>query len=178
MRQRSQTTRYMRNEIVLILLLILLVTLLLQLSISAHNNNTVAKDSNESDVVMDSPTTLLRLHQEQELLTILCVDKTCLANCTQYLSPVKKCYNGQNLVPSSSDNPFGAQDILDEVIHNRNAPPKAFKRLFFDSTNGSCSGKITDSFNYIPLNECIGPFGPPRPCGTFHLLDDSVVKDA
>ena len=38
-------------------------------------------------------------------------------------------------------------------------------RTFYNSTNGTCidrTGHVS-----IPLNECVGPFGKPRPWGTF-----------
>jgi len=119
-----------------------------------------------------------RIESQQEnrtLITTLCTDKKCSENCTHYDSPVSQCYNGKDLSPSTFDdnttNPFGIYDIVDDVIIT-NYDPMAFKRLFFGSTNGTCAGNVTDSFNYIPLDECVGPFGPPRPCGTFHLVDN------
>ena len=54
------------------------------------------------------------------------------------------------------------------------------KRSFYKSTDGSCAGRGEetnapqpvdgdDSF-IIPLGDCVGPFGPPRPWGKFTVL--------
>lgn len=44
----------------------------------------------------------------------------------------------------------------------------SFKRTFFRSKDSSCHDP-TDEFDALPLNECIGPFGDPRPWGRFEI---------
>ena len=43
-----------------------------------------------------------------------------------------------------------------------------FKRTFFQSKDSSCRDP-TDEFDALPLNECIGPFGNPKPYGRFQI---------
>ncbi len=103
------------------------------------------------------------------LNTTLCGDK-CIDDCMSYLTPVGKCYNGQTLFPyknGNEDNPFGKQDIMD--LTKLASKKLGIKRIFFDSMDGSCSEK-SDEFDYIPLNKCVGPFGPPRPWGMMALV--------
>ena len=62
-----------------------------------------------------------------------------------------------------------------------------FVRYFFETRDSSCDGnsldlvdvtKATDKY-VLPLDACVGPFGPPRPWGTFQLLkDDGNLLDA
>lgn len=114
---------------------------------------------------------LERKQQKQEqLLTILYADHECSKNSTVYLTPVFQCYNAQN-ESLLNNNAFGKHDIFDEIVPNKH-DPVALRRSFFKSSNGSCSGGVTDSFNYLPLNECIGPFGSPRPWGVFECVKD------
>jgi hypothetical protein len=42
-------------------------------------------------------------------------------------------------------------------------------RYIFDSTEQNCQGNVTDHF-VVPIHQCIGPFGPPRPWGTLSLV--------
>jgi len=44
----------------------------------------------------------------------------------------------------------------------------SFKRTLFRSKDSSCR-EPTDEFDTLPLNECIGPFGKPRPWGRFEI---------
>ena len=47
------------------------------------------------------------------------------------------------------------------------APHERLRRAFYD-TPGTC-GAETDHFD-VPLDQCVGPFGKPRPWGEFSLV--------
>lgn len=92
--------------------------------------------------------------------------------CKQYTTPLNTCYNAKTLFPN--DESWSDLDIYDEMIMRN------LKRSFYQSTDGSCAGRGEetnipqpvdgdDSF-FIPLGDCVGPFGPPRPWGKFTLL--------
>eukprot|EP00555_Chaetoceros_dichaeta_P002431 CAMPEP_0198251670 /NCGR_PEP_ID=MMETSP1447-20131203/2428_1 /TAXON_ID=420782 /ORGANISM="Chaetoceros dichaeta, Strain CCMP1751" /LENGTH=188 /DNA_ID=CAMNT_0043936749 /DNA_START=8 /DNA_END=574 /DNA_ORIENTATION=- len=175
----------MRCDISLLFLLITTVLIVTHFYISQYKRVQDKLESNVLAVTMTvhadsgievSHIALKEMQGEQRnMLTTLCTDNKCSNNCTQYDTPVSQCYNGRDLesypFDDNTTNPFGVYDVLDDAIFGHHGPV-AFKRSFFASTNGSCSGSVTDLFNYIPLDECVGPFGPPRPCGTFHLVAD------
>ena len=102
---------------------------------------------------------------KQQLHTTVCLDNKCTKDCTlpPFITPALQCYNVQNQL-------FGQNDIFDEIFYSSDETlAVAFKRSFFNSTNNTCSGGVIDTFDYIPLNECIGPFGPPKPWGMFEF---------
>lgn len=51
------------------------------------------------------------------------------------------------------------------------------KREFFGTTNGTCAGEPTDSFD-LPLGVCVGPFGKPRPWGVFTCENEEAAARA
>ena len=114
------------------------------------------------------------------LKTLLCEDRGCSDACQSYVTPINKCYNGQELFPD--DPSWGEYDVLDmyaclEGVYGGDGGcttsadlngPSSFKRTFFASQGSSCSEQ-TDEFDEVPLDECIGPFGDPRPWGRFEI---------
>jgi len=50
-----------------------------------------------------------------------------------------------------------------------------FGRYFYATTDGTCEGDPTDSFEDLPVGECVGPFGAPRPWGAFAFVDESTT---
>jgi len=114
--------------------------------------------------------------------TLMCENEYCnnadenTPGCKQYKTPLNQCYNGQTLFPG--DVSWSALDIYDEMIMRN------LKRTFYQSQDGSCAGREDsqrnsapqpvdgdDSF-ILPLDDCVGPFGPPRPWGKFSLDGD------
>lgn len=95
------------------------------------------------------------------LETVLCVDK-CTTGCKAYTTTIGGCYNGQQLFPE--DPSWSRFDIFDTLIDET-----TIQRSFFVTENGTCASQPTDTFS-LPLNECIGPFGDPRPWGRLLLL--------
>ena len=82
----------------------------------------------------------------------------CSSDCKTYMVPVSTCYSPAILFPG--DVQWGKWDVIDTCDgHHLN-------RSFFATMDGSCGGERTDGF-VVPLNECVGPFGKPRPSGTF-----------
>ena len=70
-------------------------------------------------------------------------------------------------------------DIFDEMIMMN------LKRTFYQSNDSTCAGRQEEGANtkvdndasddasfILPLDVCVGPFGPPRPWGKFTLVYD------
>jgi hypothetical protein len=88
----------------------------------------------------------------------------CVDNCKSYVTPLGQCFNGQSLF--SGDPSWGVYDMNDAVLSN-----DSFRRQFFASKDGTCTGESTDFF-LLPIRECVGPFGAPRPWGEFSFVDE------
>ncbi|KAL3769591.1 hypothetical protein ACHAWU_005543 [Discostella pseudostelligera] len=114
------------------------------------------------------------------IITLMCTSETCTnadentPGCQQYITPLNACYNAQTLFPN--DESWSDLDIYDTMIMMN------LKREFYQSRDGTCAGREkedgstadmngNDSF-ILPLDVCVGPFGPPRPWGKFTLVDD------
>eukprot|EP00040_Diaphanoeca_grandis_P042968 m.266547 g.266547 ORF g.266547 m.266547 type:complete len:138 (-) comp67975_c0_seq1:148-561(-) len=96
----------------------------------------------------------------------VCKEK-CNSDCKTYFTPASSCYNPQVLFPR--DPQWGSFDVLDECVSDR-----LLKRSFFSSTDGSCFNR-TDGFD-LPTNECVGPFGQPRPWGSFNCITNHTFS--
>lgn len=122
------------------------------------------------------------------LKTTLYVEKCIGDDFEIYSTPIDECYSGkdsyntkQNLRTKTMDeksisanldfnNPYGEHDIKDELV-KQNGEIVGIQRSFFQSTNSTCTGGITDSFPNIPLDTCVGPFGEPRPWGVLNVIN-------
>lgn len=93
--------------------------------------------------------------------------------CVACITPLNTCYNAQVLFPN--DDTWGNIDIYDTMIM------RDVKRMFYQSTDGSCIGRdkddVVEDYFMLPLDECVGPFGPPKPWGKFTLLFDHDQVD-
>lgn len=78
-------------------------------------------------------------------------------DCKTYHPPLGACYSPPVLWPC--DIQWGSSDTLDTCNATH------ISRSFYASTDGSCTTR-TDGFQ-LPLHECVGPFGKPRPWGQF-----------
>jgi hypothetical protein len=94
----------------------------------------------------------------------------CSGDCKTYVTPLSKCYNSQTLFPN--DPAWSGKDVMDTVICQT-----LTRKIFEDSTNGSCRAGDQDDHFLIPLDECVGPFGPPRPWGLFTLIRVEKIDD-
>ncbi len=81
----------------------------------------------------------------------------CHSDCKTYLTAFD-CYSPAKLFPR--DPQWGTTDVKDVFINE-----KLFHRYFYSSSDGSCI-RQTDVYE-LPFDECVGPFGPPRPWGEF-----------
>lgn len=144
--------------------------------------------------VSNVDTSITDPQQTHEIDMLLCkyctkeaINENSLGDCKQYTTPLNKCYNPQSLYPN--DVSWGDVDILDELLLDNQ-----LKRTFYKSKDGTCDGRVEkiselllsgiiepnnndddknedgkgDSY-ILPLNECVGPFGKPRPFGKFSL---------
>jgi hypothetical protein len=112
-------------------------------------------------------------HQQSAMLNMtLCVDE-CRNDCKSYITPLSRCYNPQTLFPN--DPSWSPNDVSDTVICQT-----LTRRIYSKSSNGTCRRHDDDDDDdqfVIPLNECVGPFGRPRPWGTFRLVPNHGNDD-
>jgi len=103
----------------------------------------------------------------------LCGGKCDNENCKSYITPINSCYSSSILFPN--DISWSGKDIYDTIIC------QTLIRNIYDTENGTCRRQDDDNDNkfLIPLNECVGPFGLPRPWGTFRLAirNNNEYKD-
>lgn len=120
-----------------------------------------------------------RSTQKSRLLnTTICKDR-CFSDCINYLTPIGICYNGNSNLNRQNENsdPFGENDIWDDpIVLDGTTHVIGIERKFYKSTNSSCTGGVTDMFDKLPLNKCIGPFGPPRPWGILALAPEGLFQ--
>ena len=81
----------------------------------------------------------------------------CASDCKTYRPPLGRCYSPPLLFPA--DPQWGSSDVLDTCNSTH------LRRSFYASADGSCKRK-TGGFD-LPLGVCVGPFGKPRPWGSF-----------
>ena len=93
----------------------------------------------------------------------LCSDKCGNDDCMIYITPIDKCFSSTWLFPN--DPSWSGKDIRDRIAERT----RTLVRTIFDTENGTCRGSANDVF-HIPLNECVGPFGKPRPWGIFRTI--------
>ena len=84
-----------------------------------------------------------------------------------YLTPVDVCYSPSKLFPG--DRQWGVYDVRDSLT----PLTRRLRRAFYNTKDGSC-GAETDHFD-IPLDQCVGPFGKPRPWGEFRVVGDGAA---
>lgn len=130
----------------------------------------------------------------QSVITTMCQvcnDSSESTGCQTYTTPLNTCYNAQTLFPD--DPSWSAFDIFDTISM------KSMKRTFYKSGDGSCSNVVKvqevletvenrgfyydnlatqeDDYFILPFDECVGPFGPPRPWGKFTLVDEETMSE-
>ena len=105
------------------------------------------------------------------LRTTLCADK-CESDCVIFDTPTDECFSAYQLFPNDDSESWSVFDIFDSVSNDLTF----FQRTIYGSIDGSCGGLAADVFT-IPLEECVGPFGPPRPWGNFSIVINSASKN-
>ena len=100
------------------------------------------------------------IESPQLLNMTLCADKCAGENCKTYVTPINTCYSSSQLFPN--DPSWSGKDFRDELVC------QTLVRTIFDTENSTCHD-VTDTFE-IPMNECVGPFGKPRPWGIFSSI--------
>ena len=152
--------------------------LLVFLCLLSGTSPSTAATTNNHDPPPSSPQLAKRIR------TLMCTSESCdgadenTPGCLTYTTPMNDCYNARVLFPG--DKSWGDLDVYDEMVMSN------IKRTFYKSMDGSCVGRgeggdaknsipqpvdADDSF-ILPLDVCVGPFGPPRPWGKFTLLFD------
>jgi len=126
-----------------------------------------------------------------QIRLVICSNR-CSEDCLTFNTPANKCFNGQNLFPNHAE-VWGEYDVYDMVslpkvegnephivdeLNTGRRGEVTFTRYFFKTRDSSCDGhhfvdvsKATDKY-VLPLQRCVGPFGPPRPWGTFEFITE------
>jgi hypothetical protein len=115
--------------------------------------------------------------QSAKLNMTLCTGR-CNGDCVSYTTPLSTCFSSSSMYP---DDPSWSEfDIWDIIQFSQFG--KAIRRTIYPSQDGTCSdGEDPNDVFLIPLDECVGPFGQPRPWGTFVIIygpDDTVPNDS
>mmetsp|Transcript_20088 Transcript_20088/g.31602 ORF Transcript_20088/g.31602 Transcript_20088/m.31602 type:complete len:184 (-) Transcript_20088:193-744(-) len=124
----------------------------------------------------------------KKVRTLMCTTESCTdatvdtPGCKEYTTPLETCYNAQTLFPG--DESWSDLDIYDTMMMRN------LKRTFYESKDGSCGGREEEEDGHnipqavdgddtfiLPIGDCVGPFGPPRPWGKFTLLEDGVLSE-
>jgi peptide methionine sulfoxide reductase MsrB len=100
----------------------------------------------------------------------LSTDKCGGVDVRSYVTPLNICYSPSQLFPG--DPQWGAFDVRDSIT----PLTRRLRRAFYDTKDGSC-GAETDHFD-VPLDQCVGPFGTPRPWGEFSLVGSAAMASA
>jgi hypothetical protein len=108
---------------------------------------------------------IVAFKNHHRLNTTLCKDY-CETCCISYITQLNSCFNPQKLFPG--DESWGEGDVLDgNVTFSSDDGQVSFVRTFYSTNDSTCGGLYESEI--LPLNECIGPFGAPRPWGIFEL---------
>ena len=145
-----------------------------------NNRTTITRTHYQPATLFDRPISddnKITHQTPQEEMTILlnmtlCSDKCAGENCKSYVTPINECYSSRLLFPN--DPSWSGKDVHDAIAI---CQTQTLTRTIYDTDNSTCRDTV-DKFR-IPLNECVGPFGKPRPWGSFHLihqLNGNVTK--
>ena len=158
---RSRENKMKQNRILrTFLIIIVVVSFLFVLALGKEDeplNNEIKNrltDADSSDVYEGT----VLSDEKPHLNMTLCTGK-CVGDCKSYITPVSECYNSGDLFPGDPN--WSGLDVLDTVIC------QTLVRTIFQTSNGTCQFSDSDDRFQIPLEECVGPFGKPRPWGTF-----------
>ena len=113
-------------------------------------------------------TTLVDPPRKTMLNMTLCTGK-CSGDCKSYITPLSECYSSGDLFPN--DPSWSGLDVFDTAIC------QTLVRRIFQTSNSSCRESDADDHFQIPLEECVGPFGQPRPWGTFSLVRGNAAEE-
>jgi hypothetical protein len=119
----------------------------------------------KANCAKDDDWRILPSENKPSLNMTLWTDK-CTGDCKSYITPVSECYNSGDLFPN--DPSWSGLDVLDTVIC------QTLIRTIFHTSDSSCTTSDSDDRFKIPLDECVGPFGQPRPWGSFSLLSSDL----
>jgi hypothetical protein len=106
-------------------------------------------------------------YQSAKLNMTLCTGR-CKGDCVSYTTPLSTCYSPSSMYP---DDPSWSEFDIWDMIQFDPQLGKALRRTIYPSQDGTCrDGEDPNDIFLIPLDECVGPFGQPRPWGTFVII--------
>eukprot|EP00580_Thalassiosira_gravida_P015392 CAMPEP_0201667566 /NCGR_PEP_ID=MMETSP0494-20130426/15616_1 /ASSEMBLY_ACC=CAM_ASM_000839 /TAXON_ID=420259 /ORGANISM="Thalassiosira gravida, Strain GMp14c1" /LENGTH=175 /DNA_ID=CAMNT_0048147597 /DNA_START=8 /DNA_END=535 /DNA_ORIENTATION=- len=166
----------------------LLFILLLGSSSSLQSAVVMANDDPQQQQQQQLRSTPSSSQSSKKVRTLMCTTESCTdatvdtPGCKEYTTPLETCYNAQTLFPG--DESWSDLDIYDTMMMRN------LKRTFYESKDGSCGGREEEEDGHnipqavdgddtfiLPIGDCVGPFGPPRPWGKFTLLEDGVLSE-
>jgi len=141
--------------------------------------------------VLDRNRIVALFHDDMPQVNLtLCEDKCHSQGCQSYITPLDSCFSSGTLFPNDPSWSDG-WDIFDTLITttetkttptnpntiHKNEQETILHRVIYSSKDGTCTtdrnSPPPDSFD-IPWNVCVGPFGRPRPWGTFQFAVPSI----
>jgi hypothetical protein len=120
----------------------------------------IAKETKRKDAFLNEGPS------QQHLNMTLCTGR-CEGDCVSYITPLQQCYSPSSMYPDDAS--WSEFDVLDELLSE---PSLTFQRTVFPSIDGICrgGGSNPNDIFIVPLEVCVGPFGKPRPWGSFVVL--------
>ena len=170
----------------------------------AHTNNNNKKKKTASD--SSSTKVALALSSDEEVVALLnttmcstkCGEDSSAAavsddnkekDCQTYLTPIRTCYSSSKLFPE--DPSWSGYDMFDVVVptstntvvstpqnNNTAGTILLLVRTIYSTTNGTCVPSSQDVVFRLELQQCVGPFGRPRPWGLFSMAETTTTVDS
>ena len=120
-------------------------------------------------------------------------------DCQTYLTPIRTCYSSSKLFPE--DPSWSGYDIFDAIVHASDTRRRSTRsssstvvstqtnntaagtslllvRTIYQTTNGTCVPSSQDVVFRLELQQCVGPFGRPRPWGIFAVAESTTTVDS
>ena len=166
----------------------------------AHNNNNKKKKhvtdssstkvalalSSDDEVVALLNTTMCSTKCGEDSSAAVVSDDNKEKDCQTYLTPIRTCYSSSKLFPE--DPSWSGYDMFDVVVptstntvvstpqnNNTAGTILLLVRTIYSTTNGTCVPSSQDVVFRLELQQCVGPFGRPRPWGIFSMAETTTT---
>ena len=120
-------------------------------------------------------------------------------DCQTYLTPIRTCYSSSKLFPE--DPSWSGYDMFDTLVPTSDTRRRSTRspntvvstqtnntaagtsllllvRTIYQTINGTCVPSSQDTVFRLELQQCVGPFGRPRPWGLFSMAESATTVDS
>ena len=150
--------------------------------------------SSDEEVVALLNTTMCSTKCGEDSSAAVVSDDNKEKDCQTYLTPIRTCYSSSKLFPE--DPSWSGYDIFDAIVPtstntrrrstsstvvstqtNNTAAGTSLLlvRTIYQTTNGTCVPSSQDVVFRLELQQCVGPFGRPRPWGIFAVAESTTT---